>query len=149
MESLYESRRVRSLGVSNVSPAILQRLYKECTVPPLTVQNRFYAGNEYDMVNHDFCKEKGIVHESFWTLSGNPKLLASKPVVEIVAAVGVSKEVAMYSLVINMGFTPLNGTTNAGRMREDLEHVQKVKQWSIANEAMWKSIAKGFASLLS
>jgi diketogulonate reductase-like aldo/keto reductase len=149
MESLYESRSVRSLGISNVNPAILQLLYQECTVPPLTVQNRFYAGNEYDMVNHEFCKEKAIFHESFWTLSGNPKLLASKPVAEIVAAVGVSREVAMYSLVIDMGFTPLNGTTNAGRMREDLENVQKVKEWSAANGIVWNGIVNGFGSLLS
>lgn len=143
MES-YIPHKVRSLGISNVKLEVLQLLYQNSSIQPLVVQNRFYAASGYDVVLRNFCEENDILYEAFWTLTGNPEILVSVPVRQVSDAVGVSRQVALYALVIDQGIVPLNGTTNVERMRQDLEHVEKVKKWALSNGAVWCEIVKGF-----
>jgi diketogulonate reductase-like aldo/keto reductase len=147
MESYIPS--VRALGISNVDFETLVNLYNESTIKPTVVQNRFYADTYYDEPIRKFCDEKGIVFESFWTLTGNPKLLQSEPVVFISESVGVSKQVALYALAINLGIAPLNGTTKSERMKSDLVDIQKVSDWAQKNEGTeWGKVANQFQLLL-
>ncbi len=78
-----------------------------------------------------FCRDNGIVFQSFWTLTGNPRLLKSGVVTEVARALegrverGEEKSIALYGLVVGLGgVSVLNGTTNLGRMRGDLEGLE-------------------------
>lgn len=117
---------------------------------PAVVQNRFYGRTGYDVRVRELCRKHGIVYQSFWTLTGNPELLPREELKVISLKVGVSKEVALYALVIGLeGVTVLNGTTNKVRMVEDLEGVEKVGQWAEgAGKAEWTALLKSFKMFL-
>jgi diketogulonate reductase-like aldo/keto reductase len=95
------------------------------------VQNRFHGRTAYETELRALCREKGIVFQTFWTLTGNPALVGSALVAQLADAVGVSKEVAFYALVLGLeGTTILDGTTSVAHMREDLDGVKKVGRWA-------------------
>ena len=140
----YVPNKIRALGISNVSLPILQAVYENANVKPAVVQNRFYASTKYDVPLRAFCREKGIVYESFWTLTGNPALLKSKPVGTLADAAGVSKEIALYSLVMGLDIAVLNGTTSQARMKEDLEGVMRVTEWADGSRDAWTATLNSF-----
>ena len=49
LEDLHEQGRVRQLGISNIYevPA-LQRIWRQATIKPAVVQNRFYRQSNFD-----------------------------------------------------------------------------------------------------
>lgn len=149
MES-HVPTKVRSLGISNIyHPEILRALYNFATVKPSVVQNRFYPDTGYDGGIRAFCSEKGIVYQSFWTLTANPHLLRSRVVGALAEKVGVSKPVALYALVLGLGrVSVLDGTTKAERMREDLDGLHKVNKWREDN-ADWEGALEKFQALLN
>lgn len=78
MEEIYDMGGVLQLGISNTYDIqTLRKLYAEATVKPSVLQNRFYADSGYDAEIREFCKENGIMYQSFWTLSANPHILKS------------------------------------------------------------------------
>jgi len=113
--------QARTLGISNIyDPVELKSLYEAAKVKPSVVQNRFTANTGYDRDIRSFCMQKGMVYQSFWTLTANPNLLNSKPVTALAQMGKVSPPVALYSLVLGLGNTSvLNGTTNERRMVSD------------------------------
>jgi diketogulonate reductase-like aldo/keto reductase len=140
----YVPHAIRSLGISNISLEHLEAVYNEVDVKPTFIQNRFYPQTRHDVQLRDYCKEKGIVYESFWTLTGNPGLKTSEPVQTLSKIAGVSKEVALYSLVIELGIAPLNGTTNTERMKSDLVDLVRVRNWTYVYGEKWRSIVAQF-----
>jgi diketogulonate reductase-like aldo/keto reductase len=143
----YVPSRIRALGISNVSLPMLQAVYENASVKPSVVQNRFYPETGYDWPLRQFCNSKGIAYQSFWTLTGNPNLLASRPVAEVAKGADVSPAVALYALVMSLGVTVLNGTTSEKNMRADLEGIMKVEEWSRTNEKAWEDIQMRFRGL--
>ncbi|KAK2624357.1 hypothetical protein QTJ16_006307 [Diplocarpon rosae] len=137
--SSHVPSKVRSLGISNTTLPILKSLTKSIAdtpgLPrPAFVQNRFYPGTAYEGELRQFCREEGIVFQSFWTLSGNPGLLKSAVVSEVASALegkvegGEEKALALYGLVVALeGVTVLNGTTNLARMRGDLKGLEVLR----------------------
>ncbi|KAF2770707.1 hypothetical protein EJ03DRAFT_373566 [Teratosphaeria nubilosa] len=104
----------------------LRWLYGFATIKPAVVQN-------YELAIRAFCAEKGIVYQSFWTLTANPQLLRSKSVVDLAESVGVTS--ALSALVSGLGnVSILNGTTNARHMEKDLKGLSKVAAWASMNE---------------
>lgn len=144
----YVPDQIRALGISNTDLPVLKAVYETAKVKPSVVQNRFYGATRYDVPLRKFCRENDIVYESFWTLTGNPKILSSEPVQQLSQLAGVSKEVVMYSLVIELGIAPLNGTTNAQHMKEDLEHVVRLRNWTFVYADKWKGIVDAFKALI-
>ena len=144
----YVPDRIRALGISNVSLPVLDVLYQNATIKPKFVQNRFYPSTAYDGPLRAYCREKGITYQSFWTLTGNPELLASKPVARLASEVGVGREVALYALVMDLGVVVLNGTTTAEHMAGDLDGIRKVREWKATHEKEWEHIGAGFEKLV-
>ena len=88
------------------------------------------------------------MYQSFWTLTGNPTLLKSKPVAALAQAAGVGIPVALYAFVMDQGVTVLNGSTSTEHMREDLEGIRKVREWAVSNPRDFSSIVKAFEDLM-
>jgi diketogulonate reductase-like aldo/keto reductase len=143
--------KIRHLGIANVSFPVLAFLVNDMDVKPSVVQNRFYSDSRYEVQLRRFCREQGIVFQSFWTLTGNPGLLKSEPVKELAREVGVSVQVALYALVVGLEkVTVLDGTTNEGRMVEDLEGLEKVGRWSEGQgREEWERVLEAFKGLIS
>jgi diketogulonate reductase-like aldo/keto reductase len=144
----YVPSQIRTLGISNVTLPALQAIYERSTVKPSVVQNRFYPQTRYDLPLRAFCREHQITYQSFWTLTGNPALLKSKPVAELAAATGVGPAVALYALVVDLGVVVLNGTTSAEHMRDDLDGMKIVSDWARGNEQAFEQINRSFRDLV-
>ncbi|KAH8161303.1 hypothetical protein CIB48_g6961 [Xylaria polymorpha] len=93
----YVPHRIRQLGISNTDLHVVNRL---CTSPdvsirPAVVQNRFYPATQWEADLRAYCRIQRITFQTFWTLSGNPELMRSAPVQELVKATGISTPVAV------------------------------------------------------
>jgi diketogulonate reductase-like aldo/keto reductase len=130
--SFWVPSRIHSLGISNTTLQMLQELHAEATIKPSVVQNRFYPDTQWEVPLREWCREKGIVFQSFWTLTGNPGLMESNVVSEMsqeLESKGMEdgSALALYALVLGLdGTSVLNGTTNEGRMKNDLERLEVV-----------------------
>jgi diketogulonate reductase-like aldo/keto reductase len=144
----YVPGKIHSLGISNVTLPILQYIYEHSTIKPSVVQNRFYPQTKYDVPLRAFCREHGISYQSFWTLSGNPKLLKSEPVTSLAKATGVSESVALYALVSDLGIIVLNGTKSSQHMEDDLAGVNDIKEWATAHEKKWLKVTLSFKGIV-
>lgn len=126
----YVPSKIRSLGISNTTLEVLQAICTESTIKPSVVQNRFYPASDWEVELRAFCREQGIVFQSFWTLTANPALLQSKVVNEMgailrEASVADAKDIALYSLVLGLeGTSVLNGTTKEEHMAGDLKGLE-------------------------
>ncbi|KAF8864301.1 putative aldo-keto reductase [Acephala macrosclerotiorum] len=145
----YVPSKIHSLGISNTTLPILQTLVQSSTIPPSVCQNRFYLDTRYEVPLRSYCREQGIIFQSFWTLTGNPQLVKSKPVMEMAEKLRGKREVdgddralALYSLVLGLeGVSILNGTTNQERMMRDLLTLEAVGQ--LVQEE-WKELWDGW-----
>lgn len=144
----YVPHQIKALGISNVTLPVLREIYDTSTIKPSVVQNHFYPQTRYDGPLRAFCREHGIMFQSFWTLTGNPKLLTSKPVAELAQAADISKPSALYALVVDLGVEVLNGTTSAEHMHDDLEDVQQVRHWAISNPRQWANVKISFSGMV-
>lgn len=119
-------------------------------VKPSVVQNRFFADTRYEVQMRRFCRDHGVVFQSFWTLTANPGLLKSAPVADLARETGVSIQVALYALVVALeNVTVLDGTTNAKRMVEDLEGLESVGKWAEGHgRGEWQRVLGAFKKLV-
>ncbi|KAF2870425.1 aldo-keto reductase-like protein [Massariosphaeria phaeospora] len=144
----YVPEKIRALGISNVSLPILQAVYEHATIKPSVVQNRFYPATKYDLALRYFCLEHDISYQSFWTLTGNPRLLKSEPVLTLAKLCQVNESVALYALVMDLGIVILNGTTSVQHMDEDLAGIAKVSRWKLAHATNWARLRLAFQPLV-
>jgi diketogulonate reductase-like aldo/keto reductase len=153
--STYVPHKIRALGISNTTYDILRTLHDEMEVKPSVVQNRFYPATKWEVPLRKFCREQGIIFQSFWTLTGNPGLIKSDPVVNLAGelkGLGVwdPEVIALYSLVLGLeGTTVLNGTTQFIRIKRDLEGLEAVSKWADGEgREKWITYLKGFKELI-
>lgn len=121
MEALIGAGGVRQLGISNCyDPAELDFLYRHATVKPAVVQNRFYAATGYDREIRGFCRERGILYQSFWTLTANDWLLHHPRLEALSGRFGCGTAQILFRYLSQCGVIPLTGTSSTVHMAEDL-----------------------------
>jgi diketogulonate reductase-like aldo/keto reductase len=121
MEAIHDSRRVRMLGVSNVSIDQLQLLHQKSRIKPRFVQNRCYAVRGWDRRIREFCKSNGMIYQGFSLLTANRDLLARPELTKIADHYGRTVSQIVFRFCLDVGMLPLTGTTNGEHMRADLE----------------------------
>ncbi len=125
MEDLELSNEVGQIGISNCYDIkLLIYLYDIAKVKPKVVQNRFYKDSNYDKEIRLFCKQKGIIYESFWSLTANPHILSNEIVQNLAKKYQKSAEQIFYRFLNHLDIVPLNGTTSVSHMIEDLKIVE-------------------------
>lgn len=151
--STYVPARVRRLGISNAPAAVVEHLLAApgVAVRPAVVQNRFYPDTAWEVDLRALCREHGVVFQSFWTLSGNPRLVRAAPVARLAAAAAVAPEVALYALVLGLdGTTILDGTTSSAHMKADLEGIEGIGRWAEGEGAgVWAEVLEEFKELIN
>ncbi|KAL4787053.1 NADP-dependent oxidoreductase domain-containing protein [Aspergillus varians] len=141
----YVPHRIRNLGISNTTLPILREIVSLAKIKPAVVQNRFYSGTQFDVPLRAYCREHQIVYQSFWTLTANPELVQSKPVLSLARNTGVSSAAALYGLVLGLGYTTiLNGTTKKEHMEADLKALKSLQQFARDSPEDWQSILEDF-----
>ena len=121
MEALFDAGRAKQLGISNCyDPRLLSALYEQARIKPAVVQNRFYAATGHDREILRFCRDNGILYQSFWTLTANPDILEHGIVHALAGQHGQTPAQIFFRFLTQTGIIPLTGTASAGHMREDL-----------------------------
>ncbi|KAJ3517538.1 hypothetical protein NM208_g14691 [Fusarium decemcellulare] len=142
----YVPHKIRNIGISNTTLPILQALNEAVTIKPSVVQNRFYRDTAFETELRAYCREQGIVFQTFWTLSANPRLAASKPIKTVAEKAGVPQVPAYYALVLGLeSVTVLDGTSTETHMKDDVKGIQKVASWAESDGASdWASALAEF-----
>lgn len=121
MELIFHNGRVKQLGICNCYDSQqLEWLYRTVDIKPAVIQNRFYAATQYDRTIRDFCREKRIIYQSFWTLTANPKVLAHTTIQTLAAKYQYSAAQVFFRYLSQIDIVPLTGTTSEIHMRDDL-----------------------------
>ena len=120
MEDLYDSGRIRHLGISNVSLEQLQALCEKARIQPRFVQNRCYAAQGWDRRVREFCNGNKLIYQGFSLLTANSEVLASPELAKIAKRYSRTACQIVFRFAIDVGMLPLTGTTNVKHMREDL-----------------------------
>ncbi len=121
MEAIWEGGRARQLGISNCYElSALEALYREARIKPAVVQNRFHARTHYDSAIRAFCVKRGILYQSFWTLTANPQLLAHARIRALALTHRRTAAQILFRYLTQLEIVPLIGTTSLQHMREDL-----------------------------
>lgn len=121
MENLARVGRIKQLGISNCYELnTLKELYDNAEIKPAVIQNRFYGKTRYDIDIRAYCKQHGIIYQSFWTLTANPHILAEKTVHNIANEHRRMPAQIFFRYLTQIGIVPLTGTTSPSHMEEDL-----------------------------
>jgi diketogulonate reductase-like aldo/keto reductase len=121
MEKFVNSGDVKQLGISNCYDLdTLAALFQSAEIKPAIIQNRFYANTGYDRAVRDFCREQGIIYQSFWTLTANPHVLADYSVLSMASKYQRTPVQVFFRYLTQIGIVPLTGTTSTSHMQEDL-----------------------------
>ncbi|CAF2085368.1 unnamed protein product [Rotaria magnacalcarata] len=124
-ENFVDQGRVKQLGISNLySLNGLKMLYDDARHKPCVIQNRFHAKTNFDSEIRRFCREKNIYYQSFWTLTANPQILEHPLVQQLAEARQGTSAQVFFRFLIDIGLTPLTGTTDEKHMKEDLQVLQ-------------------------
>ncbi|PFH58411.1 hypothetical protein XA68_13708 [Ophiocordyceps unilateralis] len=146
----YVPNRVRRLGICNADVETVNTLHGHMDVDPFFVQNPFQYDRDFDIEMRRFCCDRGMLFQSFWTLTANEHI-AQKPIVAHVAQMaGVQLIPAYFSLVMSLGnIAILDGTTREVSMKSDLEGVDKVRDWALGQGATeWQAAVEVFRAML-
>ena len=121
MEHIFHNGGAKQLGISNCYDLQqFELLYRNADIKPAVIQNRFYAETRYDRTIRDFCRRQGIIYQSFWTLTANPKVLAHTTLQTLAAKYQRSTAQVFFRYLNQIDIIPLTGTTSKTHMREDL-----------------------------
>ncbi len=121
LESFVHNGDVKQIGISNCyEMSLFQKLYEDATIKPKVLQNRFYEATSYDKELRVFCLANDVEYQSFWSLSANPHIVNSKELLQLSQKYQKSPAVIFYRFLVEIGISPLNGTTSDIHMKEDL-----------------------------
>ena len=122
MEAIYQRGGARQLGISNCYDLeLLKKLYNDAAIKPAVVQNRFYDESGYDVELRRWCKQQGIVYQSFWSLTANPHILAHPTLQKIALRYEKTPAQIFYRFLSHSGIVPLIGSTSKHHIEEDMD----------------------------
>ncbi|MDD5034176.1 MAG: aldo/keto reductase [Methylococcaceae bacterium] len=121
MEAIFDTGGVKQLGISNCyALEQLEHLYYKAIVKPAVIQNRFYADTHYDREIREFCRQQGILYQSFWTLTANPHVLIHPMLQDMASKYERTPEQIFFRYLTQIDIIPLTGATAEAHLREDL-----------------------------
>jgi diketogulonate reductase-like aldo/keto reductase len=121
MEALVDAGKVRQLGISNCYPlSQLRALHERARIRPAVLQNRFCADTRYDGDLRAYCRQHGILYQSFWTLTANPHILSHRAVLSLSEKYQRTAAQILFRYLTQIDVTPLTGTRTVAHMREAL-----------------------------
>ena len=123
MEELYDQKKTRIIGVSNISPGQLETLVESARVKPMVVQNRCYATSGWDREVRSICRQHGIIYQGFSLLTANTGALRNPELHSIARRLGATPAQTVFAFCLAVGMQALTGTCSREHMLEDLASV--------------------------
>ncbi|XP_077238905.1 aldo-keto reductase family 4 member C10-like [Tasmannia lanceolata] len=139
MEKLYDSGKVRTIGVSNFSSKKLEDLLKVARVPPAVNQVECHPVWQQSKLR-EFCQSKGI-HLTAYSPLGSPGMtwiksdVLTNPVLNMVAEnLGKTPGQVALRWGLQMGQSVVPKSTNEARIKENFD----IFDWSIPEDLFAK-----------
>ncbi|PHQ81372.1 MAG: xylose reductase [Coxiella sp. (in: Bacteria)] len=120
METIFQQKKVRFLGVSNISLNQLIELIDYAGIKPSFVQNRCFAHTEWDKEIRELCIDHKIIYQGFSLLTANQSELQNPKIDQISNDTGKTKAQVIFRFAQQMKMIPLTGTTDLLHMKDDL-----------------------------
>ncbi|KTC96179.1 aldo/keto reductase family protein [Legionella feeleii] len=120
MEALWRAKKIKFLGISNVTLKQLEEFYTYSTVKPTFVQNRCFAVKQWDKGIRAFCREHGLIYQGFSLLTANYQYFSQPWLRSIAQKYQKNMAQLIFRFALQMKMLPLTGTTDQQHMREDL-----------------------------
>jgi diketogulonate reductase-like aldo/keto reductase len=121
LEKIHQSGGTKQIGISNCYDLkVLKAIYDNAKVKPSVIQNRFYKDSGYDKELRKWCSNNGIIYQSFWTLTANPDILASKEIKDLSKKFNKTTAQILFRYLTQNNVAPLTGTCSDEHMKEDL-----------------------------
>jgi len=118
LETLYSSKRVRAIGVSNFKPPHLETLLKEATVVPAVNQIELHPLFQ-QQETRAYCAEHGIAIESYSPLMQGGEALEHPVITELAEQYNKTPAQIILRWHVQSGFIVIPKSVNAGRIREN------------------------------
>ena len=132
MEELYQSGKVRAIGLSNFLPHHIENILDSCTVRPAVDQIEYHPGYSQEAVVQ-YCKERKILVQA-WSPIGRRRVL-EEPLVQMLAdKYGVSSAQICLKFASQRGIIPLPKSSSAERMKENLD----LHSFELEEEDIWR-----------
>ncbi|XP_048608487.1 NADPH-dependent aldo-keto reductase, chloroplastic-like isoform X1 [Brassica napus] len=154
MEALCDSGKARAIGVSNFSTKKLETILELSRVPPAVNQVECHPSWRQAKLR-EFCKSKGVHLSGYFPL-GSPGTtwfksdVLKNPILNTVAEkLGKSPAQVALRWGLQRGNSVLLKSTNEGRIRENLEQLQRGSEMALINlEAHVLLLSGGFVVLM-
>ncbi len=121
MESLVDQKRVKYLGLSNVTLEQLIQFYDNARIKPHFVQNRCFAVTGWDEDVREFCGKQSIRYQGFSLLTANIDWIQGPFVQGLAEKYSVTIPQIIFGFAMQVGMIPLTGTSDPEHMASDLE----------------------------
>lgn len=132
LEELYESGKVRAIGLSNFLPHHIENILSGCKVKPAVNQLEFHPGYPQEAAV-GYCQKKGIIVQG-WSPIGRRRVLTEPLVEELAEKYGVSPAQICLRYAVQKGVIPLPKSSTPKRMREN----QDIFSFEISAEDMYR-----------
>ncbi|WP_130864847.1 aldo/keto reductase [Acidipropionibacterium timonense] len=119
LEDAQLDGRIRSIGVSNFTPADLEPILSDARVQPQVDQILLHVGNTpHDLLG--WCREHDILVEAYSPI-GHGAVMRSEQIVEVAQRYGVSVPQLCIRYALQLGTVPLPKTADPAHMRANAE----------------------------
>ncbi len=120
LEHIYDSKRVRAIGVSNFKPNHLEELLKDAQTVPAVNQIELHPRFQ-QRETHAYCAEHGIVIESWSPLMHGGEVLESPEISKLAQSYGKTAAQVVLRWHIQNGFIVIPKSVNPSRIQENFD----------------------------
>ena len=132
MEELYQTGKVRAIGLSNFLPHHIENILKDCTVRPAVNQFEYHPGFSQEAVVQ-YCKERDIIVQA-WSPIGRQRVLEEPLVLETAEKYGVTPAQICLKFAVQREIIPLPKSSSIKRMKENLD----LYSFEMEREDIWR-----------
>ncbi len=132
MEELYQTGKVRAIGLSNFLPHHIENILKDCTVRPAVNQIEYHPGYSQEAVVQ-YCKERDIIVQA-WSPIGRQRVLEEPLVLETAEKYGVTPAQICLKFAVQREIIPLPKSSSIKRMKENLD----LYSFEMEQEDIWR-----------
>jgi len=120
MENMVDSGKILSIGISNCNVGQLRSLILGARIKPEYVQKRCFANTGWEKEIRDLCKQNDIIFQGYSILTANRYLSKDKTMLNIARRHGKTVQQIIFRFALQVGITPLTGSSSAAHLEEDL-----------------------------
>lgn len=132
LEELYQSKKVRAIGLSNFLPHHIENILQNCDIEPMTNQLEYHPGYAQEAAVQ-YCKEHNIRVQG-WSPLGRGRMFGDPLFSELTEKYRISPAQLCLRFAVQNGVIPLPKSSTMERMKEN----QDLFSFEISEEDMYR-----------